>query len=544
MSEFFFRDLGQVEELLQRYLRAILPLKRRDRPTFTDYGVFDYADVLDDYAVEYTGAGDETMIEELRSMFTNAVNWDCVGTLYNVHPNLSLHAQVASFVSSFANPNLGQDVSSGQFAATERSLVRIMSELAGWATDGRGIFTFGGKATSLYGVKLALDRHQPDLRRRGLVGRPVVLSTDVGHPCHVEVCNWLGIGEDNCDRLPTTAGVLDPEVLAAALRAHYRSGATPVCIVATGCSTNSHSVDRFAEIADVAGAVAAEFGAVRPWLHVDAVIGWVYLLLARYDFVGNPLDIPEQVATILHNKYRMMADVKFADSFGIDFHKTGFAGYNSSLFLTRHPEILHSIEGGYVESDPMRFSDYSPYLYSLELSRSAHGPVSAWAALRSLGFEGFTRILADQTAGYLRLKQLLGADSRFQVLNRTEESNLVLVTLLPPDLEQVDADTPPDAVARVRALNEQFHRFVIAQHAESASPVFFSISRGYDFDGLQLAPVKLYSFNSHFDRAAAEANYAAIVDLVHRFGRDSAGVGYFNWIEFMQLKDTRGRAAQ
>ena len=99
-------------------------------------------------------------------------------------------------------------------------------------------------------------------------------------------------------------------------------------------------------------------------------------------------------------------------------------------------------------------------------------------------------------------------------------------------------------VARVRALNEQFHRFVIAQHAESASPVFFSISRGYDFDGLQLAPVKLYSFNSHFDRAAAEANYAAIVDLVHRFGRDSAGVGYFNWIEFMQLKDTRGRAAQ
>ena len=43
----------------------------------------------------------------------------------------------------------------------------------------------------------------------------------------------------------------------------------------------------------------------------------------------------------------------------------------------------------------MVFSEYAPYDYTLESSRSPHGPISAYTTLKTLGAEGFTKILAN-----------------------------------------------------------------------------------------------------------------------------------------------------
>ncbi|GAG82912.1 unnamed protein product, partial [marine sediment metagenome] len=60
-------------------------------------------------------------------------------------------------------PNLAIDVSCGGLGLTELEMVKHLSSLVGW--DWRksyGVFTFGGKGTDLYAIKVALQRSCPE----------------------------------------------------------------------------------------------------------------------------------------------------------------------------------------------------------------------------------------------------------------------------------------------------------------------------------------------------------------------------------------------
>ena len=75
-----------------------------------------------------------------------------------------------------------------------------------------------------------------------------------------------------------------------------------------------------------------------------------------------------------------------ADSVGIDFHKTGFAPYVSSLFLLRDRNEFQSLVR---RRDTMPYiyhtGEYHPGMFTLETSRSACGAMAALASLLLLG---------------------------------------------------------------------------------------------------------------------------------------------------------------
>lgn len=72
-----------------------------------------------------------------------------------------------------------------------------------------------------------------------------------------------------------------------------------------------------------------------PHIHVDSVIGWAWLMFESYDFIQNPLEFSEDAIVELKYVYNHVKDISLADSFGVDFHKTGYSPYLCSMFICK-----------------------------------------------------------------------------------------------------------------------------------------------------------------------------------------------------------------
>jgi glutamate/tyrosine decarboxylase-like PLP-dependent enzyme len=73
----------------------------------------------------------------------------------------------------------------------------------------------------------------------------------------------------------------------------------------------------------------------RPHVHADAVIGWAWAVFNDYDLEGKPLSFRRRTLRALAGACRHIRHLHLADSLGVDFHKTGFAPYISSLLLVK-----------------------------------------------------------------------------------------------------------------------------------------------------------------------------------------------------------------
>ena len=131
---------------------------------------------------------------------------------------------------------------------------------------------------------------------------------------------------------------------------------------------------------DIRDKLVDEFGLdYTPHLHADAVIGWAWSVFNDYDFDHNPLGFRHRTVRALAGTHRRIQHLPLADSVGIDFHKTGFAPYVSSLFLVKDARDLELISRS-PEETPYLFHDghYHPGRYTLETTRSGCGQWRRW----------------------------------------------------------------------------------------------------------------------------------------------------------------------
>lgn len=96
----------------------------------------------------------------------------------------------------------------------------------------------------------------------------------------------------------------------------------------------------------------------------------------------------------IYSMKEKIIEIKYADSFGADFHKTGFCPYVSSIFMAKN---FNDVTGLGNKNDRgienLKFGEYSPFEYTLELTRSSIGPVAAYTAFESFGIKGFQEII-------------------------------------------------------------------------------------------------------------------------------------------------------
>ena len=320
-----------------------------------------------------------------------------------------------------ANPNLIYSEYCGMAEELERAMVRQIANLVGYdPRQATGVFTQGGTFCNLYGYLFGIRKSMPESLHLGLeYGQDYrMINSQGGHYSNTTNLSLLGVNiSKKTIRIKLTgANDMDLEDLECQLTACFRLGCLVPTIMLTMGTTDTFGVDRVKPVYDLCRRLGEHFELkVLPHIHVDAAVGWPLIFFLDYDFAANPLGIMDSTLDGLWRNVEKFRELRYADSFTVDFHKWGYVPYTSSLVMVKDRASMKALE-----HDPENFSYFEKdvqgqtHLQStIECSRGAAGLFGAYAALQSLGKHGYRTLIAHglQNADYFRgrLREAPGA---------------------------------------------------------------------------------------------------------------------------------------
>jgi len=464
----------------------------------------------------------EAVIPELVSYLQGMFIWGHPKSQINVVPNPSIASVIGVLLPLLYNPNLCSDESGRRFSEAEVQATSMMARLVGYdESRAGGIFTFGGTGTLLYGVKVGLEKALPGTSREGLREGAVVLASAQSHYSCLTVASWLGIGQDHVISVPTHLNnAIRIDALETAARAALSKGQKIAAFVATMGSTDAFGIDDLRAIDELRRRLVDEYRLnYLPHLHADAVIGWAWSVFNDYDFLRNPLGFRGRTVRALAAVEHDMRHLRLADSIGVDFHKTGYTPYTSSLVLFADAADFERIARG---RDTMPYlyqsGEHHPGMYTLETTRSATGPMAALANLLLLGKQGYRTLLGHAVEMAEVLRELIESHPNLTVLNGENMGPVTLFRAYPDGVDtfSVKPRERSDASCReqVRAVNDYNRKIFERVHAEALAGegVVISLTNCYrqtDF-GDPIVALKSYVLSPFAD----EQRMQAIVDRV------------------------------
>jgi aromatic-L-amino-acid decarboxylase len=309
--------------------------------------------------------------------------------------------------------NQGVDVwHAGPSAAlVEEEVVGWLTGLVGYGPGSFGVLTSGGVMANVMALTLARDLH---LGRR--VGAPPrgralegirVYASDQAHFSIGRALDVLGFPPETLRIIPSDERFrLQGAPVAAAVAEDRGAGLTPLAIAAVAGSTNTGSVDRVDELAEV----AAREGL---WLHVDAAYGGAARLSGR--LAGR---VPA---------------LERADSVTVDPHKWFFQAYDiGGLVVRRRADLPASFHrepeyyrSGRPEEEPLNW-----YQYSFEGTRRFRA-LKLWLSWKHLGSEGFGRLVEMNVELAAHLARRCSESDDFEAVPSEPELSVVCFRHLP-----------------------------------------------------------------------------------------------------------------
>lgn len=422
----FLRALDQVDAL-----KSVTPLLGHAEPL--DYDAARQCRVAD--GTLPLEAVTQELVEHLSGMFI----FGHPRAQINVVPAPTIASIIGGLLPSIYNPNLVSEESSRKVAVAEVEVIAMTSALLGYDPEkAGGLFTFGGTGTTLYGVKLGLEKACPDSFKKGLHQTAYVLCSERAHYAGLSVAGWLGIGTDQVIQIPTTPeNELRPCLLESHARQILKDGGKIAAIIATMGTTDAFGIDDLEAIHEIRDRLVNEFQLdYVPHIHADAVIGWAWSVFNDYDLSHNPLGFRHRTVRALAGTKRRIQHLALADSIGIDFHKTGFTPYVSSLLLVKDVHELRLISRSQ-ETTPYLFQSgtYHPGKYTLETTRSGCGPMAALANLRLFGKDGLRALLGHLVSMAEVLREQLEGHAATTVLNGGNFGPVTLFRVYPDGVD-------------------------------------------------------------------------------------------------------------
>ncbi len=300
----------------------------------------------------------------------------------------------------------------------EEEVIAWLGAVVGYGEGSFGLLTSGGVMANLIGLTLARDVHLRRLlgltsapRGRALEGVRVYAS-DQTHFSIARALDVLGFPADTLRVLASDERFrLRGAPVAAAVAEDRKAGLCPLAIAGVAGSTNTGSVDRTGELADVAEKE-------NLWLHVDAAYG-AAARLSRRD-AGR------------------VSDLERADSVTIDPHKWFFQACDiGGLVVKRRADLRATFNrspeyyrANRPEDEPLHW-----YQYSIEGTRRFRG-LKLWLSWKHLGTEGLGRLVEmnDDLAAYLA-RRIRESDD-FEALPEEPELSIVCFRHLPGGREK------------------------------------------------------------------------------------------------------------
>jgi glutamate/tyrosine decarboxylase-like PLP-dependent enzyme len=418
-------------------------------------------------------------VEEVTSKLVRYLHgitlWGHPRTQQNVVPPTSIPSLIGVLLCSLYNPNLTWDEYSKLLCLAEVEATAMTARLVGYDPERcGGLFTFGGTATTLYGVRIGLEKACPGTMRDGLSGDVVLFASDAAHYCRYNIAGWLCLGSRRLVTIPTDdRNEIDLDELEKQARAALKEGKKIAAFIATLGTTDAFGLDDLEAIVDLRDRLVEEFElSYVPHVHADAVIGWAWSVFNDYDVERNPLGFRRRTLRALAGACRRVRHLHLADSVGIDFHKTGFAPYISSLFLAADRADFRLISR---EQELMpylfQYGEYHPGTFTLETSRGGTGVLGALANLELFGVEGLRATLGHIVEMAQLLREHLDGHEATTVLNRDNFGTVTIFRVYPPGVDTfgiTEKEFGDPAYAETLRRHNDYNRQVAAYvHAEA-----------------------------------------------------------------------------
>lgn len=422
------RLVGQMLEVL----RAVSEATAHDHSLVGDRVSLDYQEARKNARLVEQGIDLAEATAELISRCRGLINPAHPCTQRQVVPPVTSSAVVAGALSSLYNANIGWDEYSQRIALAEVEVVAMLAELVGYdPNECRGLSTFGGVGTNLYGAKVGLEKAVPNAMRKGITQgqRVVLIASEASHFGRVNITSWLGIGSDNLILIPCDdQGRMLTEDLNKKLRQLVQDGVKIATILATIGTTDVFAMDDVVAIDAIRNAVIDDFNLpYRIHVHADAVAGWAWRVFGDYDFSTNPMRLPKQILAMLQEATDNSKGIHLADSVGVDFHKLGFAPYVSSVVFFKKQEDMEFLLHPQDQITCLfQYGKYRPGVFTLEGSRAGSGMLASLINLKLFGKQGLRAIVAHLTEMTILLRKNLEQLDFIEVLNANSHGFVTL----------------------------------------------------------------------------------------------------------------------
>jgi glutamate/tyrosine decarboxylase-like PLP-dependent enzyme len=412
-----------------------------------------------------------------------------------------------------ANGVSGED--SGLMLNAEIACAGALAKVVGYDPAlSRGVFTFGGTATNMYGAKLGLLRVAPNHQKEGVPSDVCFVTPKAAHYSHDTAAAWLGVGTNNIMRVATNENqTTDLGDLRSVLRSLAARGRRIATIFVSGGTTSNCAMDDVGSVAAIRDELVAEFRlAYAPHIHLDSVLGWAFATFSSYNPLKNELAFTDRVLEQIHRFQLLTATFRHADSLGIDLHKTGFAAYNSSMFIVKDGSDLGMLARSGATTSPLFHDDqaYNPGRITLETSRSAASILATWVGLQAIGIEGFWRLLGSALEnGWILRDEIAKLRKGFFAINQDPFGCDVFVRCYASDATGADAHRQErnDDAARKRNSEylARFHRFLSRERKSGKGHFEVSLSSAaFYLDGTEPLPaLRIYCLNPYATAATS-----------------------------------------
>jgi len=394
--------VSQTTELLEMALNELR--KQHNGTIIGTKPEVDYQQVFQQSRFPQHMQGEAETLKAILALYQGVGLWGHPQMQSNVVPEPTRISIVTEALATRYNENSIWDHYGMSAARSEVMATGMLADLIGFdKSRAGGIFTFGGTGCNLYASRIGIEKADPDAKYTGLRDRVVFFCSDVSHYSIKSSAIWTGVGLDNICVIPTNDdNTMRVDLLEQAMDKAIASGAKIGCIYATMGTTDAFGIDPLREIVALRDKIAATLD-YPVHVHADAVIGWPYLT-----FKGDAaLDkLSDKLQRSIRSIVSKMVELRYADSVGIDFHKTGWGPYLCSAFVVKSSHDFNLLKKYKSDMPYLYHGDgYQPGTFTLESSRPNYAQ-KALANMMVMGKDGYESLILYllSVADYFRIQ--------------------------------------------------------------------------------------------------------------------------------------------
>ena len=304
---------------------------------------------VDQFDFSSESDAEEVIAQVIHGLQTYAVHTPHPGYFGLFNPRAGFASILADHITASFNPQLAAWSHAAFANEAEQKCIREIGIKMGYQDDIDGTFCSGGAESNLTAMLAALNAKYPNFSEYGVIGlsqQPIIYVSSQSHHSVQKAAKICGLGLHAVHTIQTLDSLeMDVAALEKQIEIDIQANLKPMMIIATTGTTGAGAIDD----AEALRSISDNYDC---WLHIDAAYGAGMRISTQYSkHIGN---------------------LGLGDSITVDLHKWFSVPMATSLFLTRHPEVLSetfSIQTDYMPDDSALSAIKDPYVNSIQWSR-------------------------------------------------------------------------------------------------------------------------------------------------------------------------------